>query len=78
MSCLFRTDFSLLLDALVKPTFNLFGCGGGMLSADSFAGNIARQFMQLQDHSQPLFPGHVAIAFNLFSSAAAAVISSVK
>lgn len=36
-----------------------------MLTANTFAGNITREFVQFQRHSQALLTGHLTIPGNL-------------
>jgi hypothetical protein len=49
-----------------EQAFDFSRVGFGMLSADPFAGNVARQLVQTQRDGQPLFARHQTVAFNLF------------
>lgn len=49
-----------------EQAFDFDNIGFGMLATDAFAGDVARHLVQIQRHREPLFAGHLAIAFDLF------------
>ena len=51
---------------MTKQTFNFGDANFWILAADAFARDVAGHFMQVERDAQPLFAGHLAIAFDLF------------
>jgi hypothetical protein len=54
------------LNAMTQEAFHFVRISSGMLATDSLTSHFAGQFVQFQRDGQPLFAGHLAIAFNLF------------
>jgi hypothetical protein len=50
----------------MKQALDFSGAGLGVLAANAFPGNVARQLVQLQRQSQALFTRHTTVTLDLF------------
>jgi hypothetical protein len=50
----------------MKQALDFGGAGLGVLAANAFPGNVARQLVQLQRQSQALFTRHTTVTLDLF------------